>query len=412
LRFANAAWEKLSGVKLADALGMVCSARRHSTPLAAALAPTPEAQDGKPNTARRPVPGARTGTQWWDIAFTPLAGDDGPIGIVGFITVVGESAPPSARKIPASVTALREKHAAYFSLDLFAGESPAIERFQSQLRHAAQSAAPVWLVGEPGSGKETAARAIHHAGMAKDRAFVSVDCVGLQPYLIESLLFAHGGLFGSGHVGTIYLKEPAGLLRDLQQKLTDLVVDGPSAPRLISGSAQTAQKDVSAGKLVPDFLTALSVLELRVPPLRDRLADLPKLASHLLPGDSIEAAAFDVLRVQPWKGNLRELADVLASAAVSADHGPIKKEHLPRELRVRAGIEPPAVTPKAIALDPILEAVEKQLIQMALRRANNHQTEAAELLGIFRTRLWRRLEALGIPIPPQPPKPRKKDAGE
>jgi DNA-binding NtrC family response regulator len=80
-------------------------------------------------------------------------------------------------------------------------------------------------------------------------------------------------------------------------------------------------------------------------------------------------------------------------------------------LRVRAGVEPPPVPPKPLTLDPILEAVEKRLIQMALRRANNHQTEAAELLGIFRARLWRRLEALGMPVPPQPPKPRpgKKD---
>ena len=281
LRFANAAWEKLTGLKLADALGMVCSARRHSTPLAAALAPTPEAQVGKGDTARRPAPGARAGTQWWDIAFAPLAGDDGPVGIVGFIAVVGESAPPAARKIPASVAALREKHASCFSLDFFAGNSPAVERFQGQLRHAAQSAAPVWLVGEPGSGKETAARVIHHSGAARDRAFVCVDCVGLQPYLIESLLFAHGGLFGSGHVGTLYLRDPAALPRDLQQKLADLIAEGQTAPRLISGSTRAALEDVSAGRLVPEFHTALSVLELRVPPLRDRLVDLTRLAAPL-----------------------------------------------------------------------------------------------------------------------------------
>ena len=83
---------------------------------------------------------------------------------------------------------------------------------------------------------------------------------------------------------------------------------------------------------------------------------------------------------------------------------------MPRELRVRAGIEPPLVPPKSLALDPILEAVERRLIQLALRRTNNHQTEACELLGIFRARLWRRLDALGIPVPPQPPKPRKKEA--
>ena len=121
----------------------------------------------------------------------------------------------------------------------------------------------------------------------------------------------------------------------------------------------------------------------------------------------IEAEAFEVLRVQPWAGNLRELAITLAEAASSANGGPVKREHLPRELRVRAGLEPPAPPPKPITLDPTLEAVEKRLIELALRRANNNQTEAAEMLGIFRARLWRRLEALGIPAPPLPAKPRK-----
>ena len=158
LRYANPAWEKLTGTALADALGMVCSARRHSSPLAAALAPTPEVQCRQARHRPPCSTRARAGTQWWDIAFAPLAGAEGLYGIVGFITVVGESAPHAARKLPASLVALREKHGAHYSLDLFAGSSPAAERFQAQLRHAAQSSAPVWLLGEPGSGKETAAQ--------------------------------------------------------------------------------------------------------------------------------------------------------------------------------------------------------------------------------------------------------------
>jgi DNA-binding NtrC family response regulator len=349
------------------------------------------------------------GTQWWDITFAPLAGGDEPHGIVGFITVVGESTPHAARKLPASLAALREKHAAHFSLDLFAGKSPASERFLGQLRHAAQSSAPVWLVGEPGSGKETAARAIHHAGPARDRAFVGVDGMGLQPFLVESLLFGHGSLLASGHVGTLYLKDPAALPRDLQQKLADLLAEGQNPPRLISGSTRSAQEAVTTGALVREFHTALSVLELRVPPLRERIDDLEKLVAHFFPGMRVEGDALDVLRVQPWGGNLRELADALAAAEASANGGAVKRDHLPRELRVRAGLEVPAIPPRPLTLDPLLEAVEKRLIQLALHRANNHQTEAAELLGIFRARLWRRLEALCIPVPPQPPKPRKKD---
>jgi len=409
LRYANPAWEKLTGIKLADALGMVCSTRRHSSQVARALAPTPEAESGKPDTARRAAPGAKAGTQWWDITFSPLAAEQGLHGIVGFISVIGESTPHAARKLPASVAALREKHAARFTLDLFAGVSPVTERFRAQLRHAAQSSTPAWLIGEPGSGKETAARVIHHAGPNRERAFVAVDCAGLQPFLAESLLFGHGGLLASGHVGTLYLKDPAALPRDLQQRLADFFVEAAGAPRLVSGSATGAAEEVRAGRLVREFQTELAVLELRVPPLRERIEDLARFVADLAPGAKAGADVLGVLRVQPWNGNLRELRDAIAAAAAS---GVIKRDDLPRELRVRAGVEPPAPAPRPIALDPILEAVEKRLIQLALQRANNHQTAAADMLGVFRARLWRRLEALGIPVPPQPAKPRKTNGTE
>jgi transcriptional regulator with PAS, ATPase and Fis domain len=412
LRYANPAWEKIAGVNLAGALGMVCSARRHSSPLAAALAPSPEAMAGKPTTARRPAPGARPGTQWWDISFAPLAGGEGLHGMVGFIAVVGEAGPHAARKLPASLISLRERHAAWYSFDLFADASPLGERFTAQLRHAANSAAPVWFIGEPGSGKETAARVVHHGSNNRDRSFVALDCGGLQPFLIEGLLFGHGGLLASGHIGTLFLKDPAALPRDLQQRLADFAAESQNAPRLISGSNHSSADQVSSGRLVAEFHSLLSVLEVRVPPLRERVHELPRIISRMLPEAKLAEEAIDVLRRQPWPGNLRELAGALGAASSSANGGTIRRDHLPRELRVRAGLEAPAAPCRALSLDPLLEAVEKRLIELALRRANNHQTAAAELLGIFRARLWRRLEALGIPIPPQPAKPRKNGFSE
>jgi transcriptional regulator with PAS, ATPase and Fis domain len=394
LRFANTACEQLIGLKLADALGMVCSDRRHSSPLATALAPTPEAQAGKPDKVRRAAPTGRNGPPWWDISFMPLMGEGELLGIVGCITVVGDAIPAAARRVPISIAALREKHAACFSLDLFAGTSASSVRLQTQLRHAAESTAPLWLVGEHGTGKETAARTIHHASRRRNAAFVGLDCAGLQPYLLESLLFGHGGILGTEHVGTLFLKEPAALPRDLQQRLAEMFLQNAShTPRLISASTRTAAEAVADGKLVPDFHTSLSVLEIRVPPLRDRLAELPRFVSHLLPAAEVEPATFDVLRSHPWAGNLRELADVLTEAAALANGEAVKPEHLPRELRVRAGLGAPPVQPKPLTLDPILEAVEKRLIELAMRKANGNQTKAAELLGIFRTRLGRRLEA-------------------
>jgi DNA-binding NtrC family response regulator len=175
----------------------------------------------------------------------------------------------------------------------------------------------------------------------------------------------------------------------------------------VCGSTRTAPEAVAAGALVPAYQTDLSALEVRTPPLRERLDDLARLAARIVPARPLDDATLPVLRAHPWPGNLRELAAVLTGAA-GGPSGPILREHLPLELRLRA--DAPRHRPaKPLAMDALLEAVEKRLIQMALRKANNHQTGAAEALGIYRDRLWRRLEALGIPVPPQPPKARKKD---
>ena len=400
LRYANPAWEQLTETTLDESLGMVCSTRRHRSPLAMALAPTPEALAGRPDKVRRPAPPHRTGPPWWDVTFTPLPSDDGLFGLVGFIAVVGEPVPAAARKIPAGVMAVRDRHAAAFSLDLLAGESPATVRFVGQVRLAAKTTAPVWLVGEPGSGKETTARVIHHTGIAREKMFVTLDCGGLQPHLIESLLWGHGGLAGTDRVGTIYLKAPFTLPHDLQQQLIDLFTDDrPITPRLICGSPRPAADDVAAGRLLSEFHTALSVLELQVLSLRERTADLPRLIATFLAGrtspTTIEPAAIEVLAAQPWPGNLRELAAVLDEAASAAGPGQVKRDHLPHDLRVRAGLTKPTPAP-SLALDATLEAVEKRLIRVALARSGGNATRAAELLGIMRPRLYRRMEAFGL----------------
>jgi DNA-binding NtrC family response regulator len=403
LRYANPAWEQLAGTKLADALGMVCSARRHSSALAAALAPTPEALAGRPDTARRPAPPNRTGPPWWDVSFAPLAGDDGTLGVVGFITVIGEPVPAAARKIPAAVMAIRDRHASTFTFDLLAGTSPAAGRFVAQARLAAQTTAPVWVVGEPGSGKETTARVIHHAGAQRARTFVGVDCAGLQPYLVESLLAGHGGLAGSDRVGTVYLKDPAALPRDLQQHLAELFTDGkPSTPRLVCGSAHTAAEDARDRGLIPDFHAGLSVLEIRVPPLRERADDIARTVTRLLESKAtagIDPSVFEVAAAYPWPGNLRELRDVLAGAVATAGTGRVTRDHLPWDLRVRTGLDGPPPAAPPLKLDAILEAVEKRLLRLALRKAGGNATRASDLLGIWRARLLRRVQALGLGEP-------------
>ena len=397
LRFANAAWEHLTGYKLADELGLVCSDRASSSPLAKMLTPTPEVMAGKSERVRRHAPNHRTGPPWWDISFLPLPGPEDAFGIVGFIEVSGEGSPAAARKVSAAAMAVRESHFERFTLDRVGGTSVAGQRLASQIRLAAGTTAPVWLLGEPGSGKESAARAIHRASPNRDRAFVAFDCTGLQPYLIESLLWGHGGLAGSDRIGAVYLKEPSALPRDVQQRFLEQFAEPGKFPRLMCGSTRAAIIDVKAKTLLPEFHTKFSALEVRLPALKERLDDLPRLVGE----KRIEPAAIAVLAAHSWPGNLRELRTVLNEASQSAGEGVIQREHIPRILRERLGLAKPAAD-ATVPLDQSLEELEANLIRRALAKMNGNATKAAERLGIQRNRLLRRMEALKITDSPTP----------
>jgi DNA-binding NtrC family response regulator len=364
------------------------------------------------------VPPADAGPPWWDVTFVPLPGDGRMLGVLGLVAPVGERV-RGGPKVAPGLAELRQDHAAAYPFELLAGPSAASGRLLGQVQLAAQVTAPVWIVGEPGSGKETLARVIHHNGPAREKAFLGLDCSGLPPTLVESLLFGKGGLAGSGQLGTVYLKDPAALPLNVQDRLAGLfTAERADLPRLVCGSARPASDEVRAGRLIPPFHAVLAVLELRAPALRDRLDDLPALADRLLERLPTKPVVADdvwpVLRSYDWPANLRELADVLGQAVRSAAGGPVTRDHLPRLIREKHLIasEPLPPAGKTWTLDGVLEAVEKRLIELALRKTGNSQTEAAELLGVFRARLWRRMEALAIPAPPQPPKARKRTAAD
>ena len=371
------------------------------------LAPPADVWAGRSVAVRRPVPPAEAGPPWWDVTFVPLLANEKVLGVLGFLAVVGD--PPArgtARQTPAELGELRKHHAAGFGFDLLTGPSPASERFVAQARLAAKTEAHLWLLGEPGAGKETVARIVHHNGPNRERAFLGIDCAGLQPYLIESLLVGKGGLALSGAVGTLYLKDPAALPRDLQDRIASLFAHPrPGMPRLVSGSQRPALDDVQAGRLIPAFHTVLSILELRLTPLRERPEDLAKIVDKLLdraspPKPRLADDVLPALKAYDWPGNYRELADGLGQALRKAESGPLQREHLPRIVREKQMLaaNPPAPPSKVWTLDGVLESVERRLIELALRKANDSQTDAAAALGIFRTRLGRRIDALGITL--------------
>jgi transcriptional regulator with PAS, ATPase and Fis domain len=395
IQYVNAAWEALSKCAAADAIGRACVRSGRVEPVFRTLAPPPEARDGAIARVRRPAPGAKGGPPWWDITFVPLKAADGTAGYLGAIDFVQVVAPIPPRKTPPAVMAIREQQSLRFPFDLFAGESAAAQRFQSRLRLAAKSTEPVWIVGEPGSGKETLARVVHHQSPAREKAFVVCECRGVQPYLLDGVLFGIAGIATAGQVGTLFLKSPAALPRDAQQRILDWLRIAPFPPRLISASAESAANSVRSGTLHDAFLAEQSTIELEMPPLRDRTDELFRIVERMGFPLSVETPA--MLIAHDWPGNLRELHEILTESALRAGGGPIAPEHLPRYVRERAMLaNNPLPSDRSLPLDALLEAVERRMIESAMKRSNGNQTEAAARLGIFRTRLGRRIEALKI----------------
>lgn len=391
LRYVNPAWEQLTGKPLSAVRGAKMSAVRRSV---SPMAPPPEVWAGQFARVRRAAPDHTDGPPWWDLTFVPLLGDgdNRVLAVVGTLAIVGSTPSLPRVKVLEALAAVRASHAEFYTFDRLGGPSVVSERLVSQVRAAAIGEMPVWLAGEPGTGKETVVRVIHHNGPRRERAFVGLVCGGLQPYLIDGLLFGKGGAAGGRVVGTLYLKNPHELSPATQEKILSWC-DSPAGPRLICGATVPAVELVSAGKLARSFYTRFAAFDITVPPLRSRLDDLPILVDRLgIP--RLSPDVLPILRAYSWPGNLREFAAVVAKT----DGGPLTKELLPRVVRERHLIATnPPPPPPVRGLDDLLASVEKRLIEVALSEAEGNQTLAAERLGIPRGRLVRRMTAFDIP---------------
>ncbi|HEV3263345.1 MAG TPA: sigma 54-interacting transcriptional regulator [Gemmataceae bacterium] len=414
--FVNTAWEALTGLAAAQARGLVCTRRAPAEPgpwdvLAGALAPPPEVLDGQFGRARRLVPAAADARHVWDIEYLPLRDDRGLLCILGKVAAVTVERAAQTALLPEPLVALRAQVAGRYGLDQLAGQVPALRRVADQVRLARQTRSPVLIVGEPGTGKQWLARTIHHQGTGGG-TFAALDCTGLPPQALAPVLFGDGGLARQEAAGMLYLKEPSRLPRDLQARLCDLLAaaSAPAAtagPRVAAGCCADPDQEVRAGRLLEELSCALGTLVIHMPPVRERQADLPGLVDRLLDranaaGEGrvtgLTPAAWDVVRAYPWPGNLRELYGVLAAARARAGGERIDAADLPAYLRLAVSLErTPAPAPaRSLPLDQILEQAERRLIVLALRLARGNKSRAADLLAIWRPRLHRRMEALGI----------------
>ncbi|HEX3147378.1 MAG TPA: sigma 54-interacting transcriptional regulator [Gemmataceae bacterium] len=403
LRYVNKAFETLTRVHADAVVHEYCHPRKIQKDITASrrallqtLAAPAEAMAGRTTTVRRPVPPAKLGPPWWDITFVPLREGDKLVAIVGTIAPIGHPGSTAGGKgLSESLIALRQQAVARAGVDRFSGESPRMRRLRAQAELAAQTRAPVWLTGGPGTGKESLARAIHYHGVTRELGFAGIDCAGLQPYLIRSLLFGHNGLAETGRVGTIYLKSPGALPADLQVELIEWGELLADECRIVVGAGD-------GSGLTPEFQAAFGVIEIHLPSLTEQMNELPRLLTIVADDPSLVAMpeAIAVLAAWTWPANLRELREIIRGAQRRAGKHKIDVSHLPQSVRqaatntraAQAGVR----AKPAAKLDEVLEQVERRMIELALKKTKGDQTAAAELLGIYRSRLVRRVKAMGV----------------
>lgn len=307
------------------------------------------------------------------------------------------------------------------------GHSEAIRQAVDLARKVAVTDTTVLLTGETGTGKEVFAHAIHQVSSRRTESFVAINCGALGKDILESELFGHRagsftgasrdqkGLFAEADKGTLFLDEIGEMPLDLQAKLLRVLETrefmrvGDTKPtktdvRVIAATNRSLEQEASAGHFRLDLYYRLSVFQIELPPLRDRRNDIPDLAERFARQEAAKIGRRDLrlnpafvekLQHHPWKGNIRELKNVIERAVILADVRPdgvteLTPDLLPHDIRDAA----PADKDGESTLD--LSVLEQHHIRRVLRHTDGNKTEAARLLGIGLTTLYRKLAEYGL----------------
>jgi PAS domain S-box-containing protein len=298
------------------------------------------------------------------------------------------------------------------------GKSSAMHRVYGIIERAAQSDAPVIIFGESGTGKELVARAVHELGRRKDGPFVQLNCAALNEALLESELFGHIkgaftgayrhriGRFEAADGGDLFLDEIADipmstqvkLLRVLETKQFERVGDHRPVSvdvRIITATNKDLLKMVNQKAFREDLFFRINVIPIHLPPLRERLEDIPLLVNTFMGGlrsktgkgiTGLTPEAMELFMAYAWPGNVRELKSALEYAFVIREQGAMEPADLPYQI----------VT--SLKNGPSGNSVEKVALIEALRRTNGNQTRAARLLGVNRVTVWNRMRKYGIDV--------------
>lgn len=312
---------------------------------------------------------------------------------------------------------IKEKGAYYF--DDIIGKSPAIKQAISLAKKITNTNSNVLLLGETGTGKEVFANAIHTNSTRAGQPFIAINCSAFPKDLLESELFGHKagaytgaikdkkGLIELADKGTLFLDEVGELNIELQAKLLRVIEHGEFIKvgdekttkvnvRLIAATNRNLQEEIAKGNFREDLFYRLNVFAITLPPLRERIEDLEVLASHFLSEYAVaekrqllhlSKSALQLLQQHSWKGNIRELKNVLERVVILADGTEVLPEHLPYEIQKQS---------KTLANNFSLANVEKTHIEKVLQYTKGNKTKAAEHLGIGLTTLYRKIEEYKI----------------
>lgn len=307
------------------------------------------------------------------------------------------------------------------------GASPAMRRVVELVKKVAPTDSTVLLLGESGTGKEVLANAVHRLSPRRDMPFVAINCAALPETLLESELFGHvkgaftgadsdtRGLFEEADGGSLFLDEIGDMAPVTQAKLLRVLQDGEIRQvgattsrrvdvRVIAATNRDLLEAVRTNRFREDLYFRLNVIQIRIPPLRERLDALPALIVHFLErfnakyGKSVrdfDPHAMGLLRNYAYPGNVRELESIIAHAVIMSDGVTITAADLPDSVRFgpRPLLALPNYSNQAI---PTLQQAEEQLIRSTLEKLEGNQSETAKRLGISRSTLWRKMHEYNI----------------
>jgi PAS domain S-box-containing protein len=315
-----------------------------------------------------------------------------------------------------------------YTLESIIGTSAAIKSLKKEALRAAANSFSVLISGESGTGKELFAQAIHHASLRKLYPFVRINCAAIPKDLLESELFGYDkgaftgakiegkpGKFELSHKGTVFLDEVGDLPFEMQPKLLRVIEDKEfervggtkiirSDFRVIAATNQNLEEMIASNRFRKDLFYRMNVIPIHIPPLRERKSDIIPLAKHFLNQIAIEANlpiikinkdAETALMNYEWPGNVRELSNVLERTISNLDGDSIQLQDLPFYLYRK---QMNSLQPSKSSLKDLKKRTEIESIKQALRETNDNKTQAARMLGIHRTQLYKKIKKYNLEL--------------